>query len=62
MAVAAMVARQMREQRCVNTPDESWTQEQMDLFELQRRSKATFKVFYIIFFCRESNSRITNVR
>ena len=40
-----MVARQMREQRCVNAPDESWTQEQVDMFELQRKSKATFKVF-----------------
>ena len=43
MAVAAMVARQMREQRR-GEPDDTWTQEQVDLFELQRLSKATFKV------------------
>ena len=46
MAVAAMVARQMREQqqRDAAGPDETWTQEECDLFELQRISKATFKV------------------
>ena len=45
MAVAAMVARQMREARAGGPqPDETWTQEQVDLFELQRKSKATFKV------------------
>ena len=50
MAVAAMVARQMREQQQkeAEQPDETWTQEECDLFELQRRSKATFKVQCII--------------
>ena len=49
MAVAAMVARQMREQQQkeAEQPDETWTQEECDLFELQRISKATFKVYYL---------------
>lgn len=43
-----MVARQMREQQQkeAEQPDETWTQEECDLFELQRISKATFKVYY----------------
>ena len=45
MAVAAMVARQMREARsAANQPDENWTEEERELFELQKRCKATFKV------------------
>ena len=45
MAVAAMVARQMREARsAANQPDENWSEEERELFELQKRSKATFKV------------------
>ena len=51
MAVAAMVARQMREQqqREALSPDETWTQEECDLYELQRVSKATFKVAKIYY-------------
>ena len=40
-----MVARQMREARsAANQPDENWTEEERELFELQKRCKATFKV------------------
>ena len=47
MAVAAMVARQMREQQRMEeqgAPDETWTQAETELYELQRLSRATFKV------------------
>ena len=41
-----MVARQMREQQRMEqgAPDETWTQAETELYELQRLSKATFKV------------------
>ena len=41
-----MVARQMREQQRMeqDAPDETWTQAETELYELQRLSRATFKV------------------
>ena len=45
MAVAAMVARQMREnQEKKDLPDSDWTDEQREIFELQQKSKSKLKV------------------
>ena len=45
MAVAAMVARQMREnQEKKDLPDSDWTDEQRQIFELQQKSKSKLKV------------------
>ena len=45
MAVAAMVARQMREnQQRKDGPSSNWTEEERNLFELQQKSKSTLKV------------------
>ena len=45
MAVAAMVARQMREnQEKRDLPDSDWTEEQRELFELKQKSKSKLKV------------------
>ena len=49
MAVAAMVARQMREnQQRKDGPSSNWTEEERNLFELQQKSKSTLKVTDII--------------
>ena len=45
MCAAAMAARQVREQRAAKEPDESWSQEQLDIFEMTRTSSSReFKV------------------
>ena len=45
MAVAAMVARQMREnQEKKDVPNSNWTEEERDLYELQQKSKSKLKV------------------
>ena len=45
MCAAAMAARQVREQRAAKEPDESWSQEQLDIFEMTRTSTSReFKV------------------
>ena len=45
MAVAAMVARQMREnQEKKDVPNSNWTEEERTLYELQQKSKSKLKV------------------
>ena len=45
MAVAAMVARQMREnQEKKEGPNSNWTEEERSLYELQQKSKSKLKV------------------
>ena len=45
MAVAAMVARQMREnQERKEGPNSNWTEEERSLYELQQKSKSKLKV------------------
>ena len=45
MAVAAMVARQMREnQERKEGPNSNWTEEERTLYELQQKSKSKLKV------------------
>ena len=45
MTVAAMVARQMREnQEKKDVPNSNWTEEERSLYELQQKSKSKLKV------------------
>ena len=47
MAVAAMVARQMREnQEKKEGPNYKWTEKERNLYELQQKSKSKLKVRY----------------
>ena len=49
MAVAAMVARQMREnQERKDGPNSNWTEEERNLYELQQKSKSKLKVLLIL--------------
>ena len=59
MCAAAMAARQVREQRAAKEPDESWSQEQLDIFEMTRTS--TSREFKVLGLYSSVNNNVTGL-